>query len=365
VLDFTSSLYLGLTHGTHELPGWRRLTTGTPAVIREPAIAGRVSEALARLIGTEDAVLSPSTLHAFWDAVGDVCGSYGEPAVVLVDAGTYPIARWALARATARGVTVATFAHHDVRRLAKAVDADAGSGRRPIVVADGLCPGCGVAPLRDYASLVAGRGGAVLIDDTQALGILGRDPHAHDVYGLGGGGSLRWTGAPAADFIVVASLAKGFGAPLAVTASSAHVVRRLAESGETRVHSSPPSQPHLLAAERAMIWNRANGDATRRRLARKVELLRGGLDELGLAATTDLFPIQGAGPFTLSAARRVHSSLHRRGVATVLQQPRCGRGALVSFVVTAAHRVSDIERALGALRGAITDAQHKGVSHAS
>jgi hypothetical protein len=60
----------------------------------------------------------------------------------------------------------------------------------------------------------------LVIDDTQALGILGHSPGPHAPYGKGGGGSLQWAGIGGPDVLVVSSLAKGFGAPVAVLAGS-------------------------------------------------------------------------------------------------------------------------------------------------
>ena len=69
MLDFTSALYLGLTHDSQSLPRWRALTTGVPAALRSAPGASRVAAGLAGVIGTERATLSPSTLHLFWDCL--------------------------------------------------------------------------------------------------------------------------------------------------------------------------------------------------------------------------------------------------------------------------------------------------------
>ena len=59
------------------------------------------------------------------------------------------------------------------RRLRKARRA----GQRPVIVTDGFCPSCGqAAPLPALARLAAEMGGLLVIDDTQALGVLGREP---------------------------------------------------------------------------------------------------------------------------------------------------------------------------------------------
>ena len=99
--------------------------------------------------------------------------------------------------------------------------------------------------------------------------------------------------------IVIASLAKALGVPLAVLAGSSVEVARFTASSQTRRHSSPPSTAALRAAERAVSLNRTRGDAIRARLYRLVRLLRTGLVELGLAPTGGDLPVQALAPVPL------------------------------------------------------------------
>ena len=97
-----------------------------------------------------------------------------------------------------------------------------GKQMRPVIVADGFCPGCGrPAPLYEYLHCVTGRGGYVVLDDTQALGIWGTGPGSKNPYGSGGGGPLRLHGLRSPRVILGSSLAKGFGVPLAGLSGSA------------------------------------------------------------------------------------------------------------------------------------------------
>ena len=117
VLDFTSALYLGLNHAHAELRPWRQLTLGKPAALSPPPESEAIADQLARLIGCERATLGTSTLHLFWDVFGQLSR---ERIAIYVDAGTYPIARWGVERALARGALVRGFKHHDVRALQQA-----------------------------------------------------------------------------------------------------------------------------------------------------------------------------------------------------------------------------------------------------
>jgi len=102
MLDFTSVLYLGIHHAHHALAPWARLTTGRPAAT-EPAPEGeRLAQRLAQLLHCERAVLASSTLHLFWDLF-DVLAAW-ERIAICADAGTYPVVRWGVERAAAKGI---------------------------------------------------------------------------------------------------------------------------------------------------------------------------------------------------------------------------------------------------------------------
>jgi 8-amino-7-oxononanoate synthase len=315
------------------------LTTGTPAALRAPLGSTSVAAALAGLQGCERASLAPSTLHLFWDLFAILADPED---AIYVDAGAYPIARWGVERATARGVPSVEFAHRDPRRLERLVRANR---RRPLVLVDGLCPDCGgAAPLGAYLEVVEGRGGLVIVDDTQALGILGASPGPSAPYGRGGGGSLRWHALSNATAVVASSLAKGFGVPLAGLAGPSAIIERFEVQSETRWHCSPPSIVALHAAERALALNTARGDSIRARVAALVGRFRSGLASLGLAADGGRFPVQ---TLVSGDAAGVHARLLEMGVRAVLRSAR--GSARLSFLITALHDPADVDRALDAL----------------
>jgi len=347
VPDFTSALYLGLRHPSRSLRPWDRLTVGAPAALAAPSGADGVARTLAALQGCAAATVATSTLHLFWDLFPILAGD-GRVAI-HVDAEAYPVARWGVERATARGVPVRTFAHHDVDDL----KLGAGRGLRPLVVTDGLCPGCGrSAPLRAYVEVARRCGGRVVVDDTQALGVLGAGPAPEAPYGRGGGGSPRWQDVAAPELVLVTSLAKGFGAPLATLAGPAELVERYEAESETRMHSSPPSVAVLRAAAHALELNRTHGDALRLRLARLVRHFRARLADLGLHVQGGLFPVQTLAPSAALDPAALHALLLERGVRAVLHRPRPGGRARLSFLITARHRFAEIDRAVDVLAAA-------------
>lgn len=350
--DFSSALYLGLRHRSVELQPWVGFTTGRPAALHPPPGASAVARALALLQGCEAGSLAPSTLHVFWDLFA-ILAAPGS--TIYVDAGAYPIARWGVERARCREVAVRVFPHHDVRALGRLLRRE---GRAPIVVADGFCPSCGrAAPVAGYLDAVRPAAGMLVLDDTQALGILGSRPGPAAPYGRRGGGTLRWAGMRAPEILVVSSLAKGFGAPVAALCGSEEQVRRFESESQTRVHCSPPSTGVIRAMEHALSVNRREGDERRLRLARLVRRFRKGLRCAGLATSGGLFPVQTIRGIRGPHAVRLYEQLAGRGVRPVLHRDRGGSPACVSFLITAAHSEAHIDVAVQAVAEAAATGQ--------
>jgi 8-amino-7-oxononanoate synthase len=342
MLDFTSALYLGLRHPHIALKPWRTLTTGRPAALEEPPGAETAARELARLIGCEQAMLATSTLHLFWDLL-EVLAE--EQIAVFVDSGTYPIASWGAERAAAKGVPVRFFPQHDPAALRRSLLRC--RRRRPVVLTDGLDPATGrPAPLDHYLRLTQEYGGWLLVDDTQAFGLLGRRTNSTSPYGGGGGGTAAWHGLRAKELIVASSLAKGFGAPLAVLAGSRELITAYEERSLCRVHCSPPSAAAVAAAAHAMRLNQHWGARLRQRLAARVRQFQSLLAEFGITAQGGLFPVQ---TLRISAAETVHRQLKKEGIWTVLHHARRNVPARLSFLLTAAHEPWEIEQAAHSL----------------
>ncbi len=351
MLDFTSALYLGMCHPSHALDPWSELTTGVPAALAEPRVAESVAGAVATLQGCEHGVVGTSTLHLAWDLMGLLAR---DRITVHVDASAYPVLGWAAAWAGCHGAPVRRFRAHDADALARSIESTAAHGSRPVVVSDGFCTACGrAAPLRDYLERVRGTGGLLVLDDTQALGVLGRGRSAAAPYGRGGGGSLAWHGIGGPEVIVIASLAKAFGAPLATLTGAAAVVRRFADASKTRVHCSPPSLAALHAARRALALNTQRGDALRSTLLSRVKRFRRNLAARGLRARGGAFPVQSLQAPRGRAANELHARLAAFGVRSALTRGASPGGATVTLLITARHTASEVDRAAESVAAAL------------
>jgi 8-amino-7-oxononanoate synthase len=347
MLDFTSALYLGMRHPSRSLPSWSKFTTGVPAALASPPGAVQLAQQLARLQRCEYGVLGTSTFHLFWD----LCGMLApRPIKIHVDAGLYPIARWGVERAMARGISIREFAHYNPEALRSRLKREGQSRLRPVLVTDGFCPDCGKpAPLADYLESLRKFGGRLIVDDTQALGIFGYSPGADVPYGRGGGGMLPRLQISGPDVLTISSLAKAFGAPVAVLSGSRSAGQEFEAKSETRMHCSPPALPVIRAAEQALRLNRSHGDRLRLRLANLVTRFRRRAESAGYRFTGGLFPVQTLPPASKAETCRLHERLLRQGVRTVLRRALNGPGLRLSFVITARHTPESIDRAIAAL----------------
>jgi 8-amino-7-oxononanoate synthase len=344
MLDFTSALYLGLRHPSATLTPWPALSSGRPAALAETHGAGSVAAALARLAGCEAGTLLPSTLHLFWD----LFASLPKNAAFYVDSGAYPVARWGVERAVSRGARHREFAHFDadsLRQRLRARDAR----ELPVIVVDGFCPACArPAPLTELLEVVREHGGRLVIDDTQALGVLG----------IRGGGSLRAQRLGGEDILMAASLAKGFGVPAALLAGTPAQVAAFQRRSLTRVHCSPVTVAVVRAAEHALRVNESHGDVLRAMLMRRVREFRKALAQSCATVRGDLFPVQtldcafakGQGAWAL------HRELLERGVRTVLHG---APGPRLSFIITARHRAADIQQAADVVSRCLNHVQER------
>jgi 8-amino-7-oxononanoate synthase len=331
-LDFTSALFLGMRQEYRSLPEWTSLTSGVPAAWREPATARAIGASIAEAQRAESAFVARSALHALADAM-TLLPRRGD--TVAIDEAVYPIAETASLIAKGRGVKVHRYPHH--RPIAPV-----GNGRgRVIYVTDGWCQGCNSpAPLSQLQALAKRRNGIVVVDDSLACGVLGKRG-IPDSFG-DGTGTPQWSGLSHDRLLWIASLAKAYGAALAVVTGDSETIRKLTHDG-SRQYSSPPTSADLAAATAALSDRRKL--ALRRKVLHKhVTLLRHALASAGLPVIGLPFPLVGIWFAGQAPALRWCGSLQSAGIHLLVQRPRCQSGALLTAVLRSEHSTTDIER---------------------
>lgn len=347
--DFTSALYLGLAHEAAALRPWKQLTTGKPSALQSLPGALALAADLAALTGTEAATLGPSTLHLFTDLFS---AWPQRTSVICADTELYEVGMWGVERAAFRGVRTVRFRHYDPASLSRALARDEAM-KAPVVVTDGYCPACGqVAPVAEYAALLRAARGWLVVDDTQALGVLGRAPGRAAPLGRGGGGTLRWRGAAAERVLLVSSLAKAFGVPIAMLGGPLDFVDRFVRASKTRIHCSGISSVELHAAEQALQFNEQAGDRTRGYLAQLIGRLQRALTGSAVRLFGGMFPAQSAAAPANSSAEQMQRRLEAAEVQTVLQRDRGSGEARLGMLLTARHTPRDVDRLASALLAA-------------
>ena len=347
MLDFTSAHYLGPP--TLSVPPGLALSTGWPAALQEPAWHRQVAEMVARRQGLETGLLAPSTLHLFWDVLALAPAS----AVVFVDEQMYPVGQWGAARAALRGLPVVRFSADDLPRLRRLLHTHCPPGRTPWLLTDGWrLMAEKPAPLVHYLRLLRPYPrGMLLLDDTQAFGVLGRQPTPARPLGQDGGGTLAYLGLNAPNILCITSLAKGLGVPVATLTGSRAWLARFETCSATRVHTSPVSNWHAWAAGQALQHDAAgSGAVARRRLARRIGEFRRALGS-GWQVRGGWFPVQKLLLPTAPAALGLHRHLARCGIrALLLADAHRPAVPQLAFCLRADHSAADLARLAGALR---------------
>jgi 8-amino-7-oxononanoate synthase len=353
--DFTSAVYLGFNNASRQLPPWRYLTTGVPAALYESALNKWVAGKVAKMQGLERGILAPSSLHLFWD----VFGRTRKETLILYDDKIYAVGKWGLERATLRGATVVSFHHQDADSLKHKIQTYAQPSSSLVVLTDGWCPHCGQpAPLPEYIQVIRKYKGLLMVDDTQALGILGANACQKSPYGQGGGGLLQWYNLQGDDMVTICSLAKAFGVPVAAMCGSRKWIENFKKHSETRVHTSPVSTAHVHAAFHVLTENKNKGSMLRHKLLKNVALFKQQLLDIGIATKGDVFPVQ---TLKLPAGTNVHNlyqQLLDENIRALLLEPHRGRKPVISLCISASHTSEQIRRATSCISKSISYQQN-------
>lgn len=349
MLDFSSALYLGWQHSSDSLGPWPALSLGKPAALEAVPGSAALARSVAQLSACASASVCSSTLHLFWDLFALLCR---QPSVILLDRATYPVLGWGVERAKQLGAPVLRFPAHDVKAAARLARQVASAKLRPVIVTEGYAPSLArCAPLKEYSDIAQQYAGLLVLDDTQALGLFGHHADAAQPWGYGGGGSLLAQQVFGEHILVGSSLAKAFGAPLAVLCASGAQIAAFEAASQTRLHASPPSVAAVRAAQMALHYNRLSGDARRGQLWRLLQHWWCGLARLGLRSNGGLFPVQTLTANTALDWPSLHRYLLAQGIRAVLQEIHSAAPSRwqLSFILNAEHRLSQLDRVLGCL----------------
>jgi glycine C-acetyltransferase len=341
VLNFSANNYLGLANDPRliraaqdGLARWGfgmasvRFICGTQSIHKE------LEAAIARFLGTEDAILYTSC----FDANGGLFETLlGEADVVISDALNHAsiIDGIRLCRAQRH-----RYAHADMADLDRILEAT-GAARTRLIATDGVFSMDGdVAPLGRICDLADRYGALVMVDDSHATGF----------FGPTGRGTAEHCGVAGRVDIVTSTLGKALGgASGGFTASRREIVALLRQRSRPYLFSNTLA-PALVCAALACLEMLSETTARRDRLEANTRWFRRAMTEAGFAIRPGDHPIV---PIMLGDARLAHqmaADLLDKGIYVVgFSSPVVPKGeARIRVQISAAHEPAHLEQAVAA-----------------
>lgn len=343
VLNFCANNYLGLAnhpevvraaHAALDRWGYGlssvRFICGTQEIHRE------LEAKLSMFLGTEDTILYGSCFDANGGVFETLLGA--EDAIIsdeLNHASIIDGIRLAKARRY-------RYRNRDVADLeAKLAEAKAGGARFTLIVTDGVFSMDGfIAPLREICKLAEQHGAFVMVDDSHAVGVLGRT----------GRGTPEHCGVTGAVDLISGTLGKALGG-----ASGGYLSGRKSIIALLRQRSRPylfsnTLAPAIAAASVAALDLVMRSTELRDTLERNTAFFRGGLEAAGLKLQPGTHPIVPVMLGDAVLAQTFAARMLAKGVFVVgFFHPVVAHGtARIRTQVSAAHRRGDLEFAIRA-----------------
>lgn len=355
LFNFASNSYLGisndprLTKAAHEAdlkfgvgPGAVRFISGT----QEPHI--KLEKKLAEFYKKEAAMI-------FNSAYAANCGIIAP----LVDKDTYIISDELNHNSIIMAIRLAgvprdrkkIYAHSDMDELRKCIVESVGSGKRLIIVTDGVFSMRG-----DYALLHEMAHLAEEFDPKFEEGIMTvvDDSHGIGAFGKTGRGTVEVTQEDKID-IITATLGKALGVDGGFIVSNEKVVEYLRETSPLYVYSNPISSGVASAALGALeILDSDEGLKLLKRLKDNTEYFRKGVDQIGFKTIEGIHPIVPIVIGDAIKAKQMVSNLYQRGIYVVaLTYPVVPKGQdTIRVQILASHTRHDLDYALSSFREA-------------
>jgi glycine C-acetyltransferase len=341
VLNFCANNYLGLANepvlvraAQAALDRWGfglasvRFICGTQTIHKE------LEAALARFLGTEDAILYTSC----FDANGGLFETLlGEDDVVISDALNHASIIDGIRLCRARR---ARYDHADMADLERRLE-EARDARTRLVATDGVFSMDGdVAPLAEICTLAERHEALVMVDDSHATGF----------FGPTGRGTPEHCGVEGRVDIVTSTLGKALGgASGGFTAARKEIVALLRQRSRPYLFSNT-LPPALVAASLACLEYLSTTSDRRERLAANTRWFRSAMTDAGFQIRPGEHPIV---PIMLGDARLAHdvaSDLLEEGIYVVgFSYPVVPKGqARIRVQVSAAHTAEHLEQAVSA-----------------
>jgi glycine C-acetyltransferase len=232
------------------------------------------------------------------------------------------------------------YANNDMKALEEELKKAEGS-RFKLIATDGVFSMDGIiANLQGVCDLAEAYGAMVMVDDSHAVGFVGRN----------GRGSPEYCGVEGRIDIITGTLGKALGgASGGYTSGKAEVVDWLRQRSRPYLFSNTLA-PVIAAASLKVFDLIENGDALRERLSANAELFRAEMTKLGFTLAGEGHPIIPVMLGDAKLAQDMAALMLKKGVYVVgFSFPVVPKGqARIRTQMSAAHSRSDVERTIAA-----------------
>jgi len=264
--DFASCNYLGFdldreiiaaipeyleAWGTH--PSWSRL-------LGSPVLYEQIEERLARLLGSEDALVLPTITHIHMSVIPLLAAS----GTIFIDARAHKTIYDGCQIARARGAAIKRFRFEDAGHLEELLRAERDPVR--LVCLDGVNSMTGNAPdLREFARVTREHGALLYVDDAHGFGVIGeRSPDELCPYGVRGNSIVRHFDESYDNLVLVAGFSKAYSSLLAFIACPTALKGFLKVAASPYLYSGPSPVASLATVLAGFDVNEKRGDDLRR-----------------------------------------------------------------------------------------------------
>jgi len=341
-LYFGGTSYFGLhaDQGLMEdgISAWRKLGHGTAtsrAGMGTSPLYLQLERAAADFFAAEAAAYLPSGYLSNLAALKALHAA-GEFDVIFIDEHSH-FSAFDAALATA--APMHSFAHLAPDDLMSKLATHLQAGEVPLMISDGLFPTLGqIAPVPEYAEILAPYKGLLWLDEAHTMGILGPNGRGtFEHFGLSG--DLLLSGG---------TLSKAFGGFGGIIPGPATLVNRVM-AGQVMNGANPAPAP-LAAASLAGIEKVAANPQWRDQLWKNARLLKQGIRSLGFDAEDSDVPIAAFKYGDSESMQGVHRELLERGIAIQhTHYPGVDTEGVLRAVVFSSHTPDQIQRLIDEL----------------
>jgi len=239
--------------------------------------------------------------------------------------------------AASSGRPVFQFRHRDPDDLEKKLRTRLSAGQRPLLLTDGVFPIFGrIAPVRDYAKIIAAYDGLIGLDDAHGVGVLG----AH------GRGTFEHFGLKGPQLHFTGTLSKAFGGHGGFIVGKKRLIGRIRTAVGAYIGSTPTPTP-IAAATAKGIHILFRHPKMRARLRRNTASLKKGLRSLGIETDDTPVPIVAWSLRTEKEMRGIQKDLMQHGIAVpFLKYVGAPAAGVLRLTVFSTHTAAQIQRLL-------------------